>query len=211
MAGDKATKAGIRRMVADMERVERELLVDPAFFTALPSRLPGLVEHVEILPKKMKATNELNCYRYAAVVHLTPRDGQAQELVIREVADDRWIDFAEHKLDRQSPAAAARPLYLAYHGCEQHPHSKTMASRCLVDSLDGTKAETSDSPDWLASVRQRAQDCVSLSATELVELAREADCRVEISWSRQHSQQGGLDAIFHRYQPSTGERVPIPH
>ncbi|KAK1914119.1 hypothetical protein P3342_007365 [Pyrenophora teres f. teres] len=59
-------KADIRRMVADMERVERELLVDPAFFTALPSRLPGLVEHVEILPKKMKATNELSCYRYAA-------------------------------------------------------------------------------------------------------------------------------------------------
>ncbi|KAF2462487.1 amino acid adenylation, partial [Lindgomyces ingoldianus] len=40
MAGDKATKADILRMMADMERVERELLVDPAFFTALPSRLP---------------------------------------------------------------------------------------------------------------------------------------------------------------------------
>ncbi|CAE7221409.1 Nonribosomal peptide synthetase 3, partial [Pyrenophora teres f. teres] len=102
MAGDRATKADIRRMVADMERVERELLVDPAFFTALPSRLPGLVDHVEILPKRMKATNELSCYRYAAVVHLTPRDGQARELAVREVADDRWIDFAERRLDRQS-------------------------------------------------------------------------------------------------------------
>ncbi|KAK1914211.1 hypothetical protein P3342_007457 [Pyrenophora teres f. teres] len=102
MAGDKATKADIRRMVADMERVERELLVDPAFFTALPSRLPGLVEHVEILPKKMKATNELSCYRYAAVVHVRPRDGQTQELAIRDVAHDRWIDFAERRLDRQS-------------------------------------------------------------------------------------------------------------
>ncbi|KAL7778314.1 hypothetical protein CFE70_004993 [Pyrenophora teres f. teres 0-1] len=151
MAGDRATKADIRRMVADMERVERELLVDPAFFTALPSRLPGLVDHVEILPKKMKATNELSCYRYAAVVHLTPRDGQARS----------WQ----------------------------------------------SERETSDSPDWLASVHQQTQDCRSLSAAELVELAQEADCRVEISWSRQHSQQGGLDAIFHRYQPLTGERV----
>ncbi|CAE7020055.1 destruxin synthetase [Pyrenophora teres f. teres] len=208
MAGDRATKADIRRMVADMERVERELLVDPAFFTALPSRLPGLVDHVEILPKKMKATNELSCYRYAAVVHLTPRDGQARELAVREVADDRWIDFAERRLDRQS-------LLQQLHGLSTSPtiavrnipYSKTMVSRCLVRSLDGAEGETSDSPDWLASVHQQTQDCPSLSAAELVELAQEAECRVEISWSRQHSQQGGLDAIFHRYQPLTGERV----
>ncbi|KAL7780635.1 hypothetical protein CFE70_010660 [Pyrenophora teres f. teres 0-1] len=208
MAGDRATKADIRRMVADMERVERELLVDPAFFTALPSRLPGLVDHVEILPKRMKATNELSCYRYAAVVHLTPRDGQARELAVREVADDRWIDFAERRLDRQS-------LLQQLHGLSTSPtiavsnipYSKTMVSRCLVRSLDGAEGETSDSPDWLASVHQQTQDCRSLSAAELVELAQEADCRVEISWSRQHSQQGGLDAIFHRYQPLTGERV----
>ncbi|KAK1916800.1 hypothetical protein P3342_004355 [Pyrenophora teres f. teres] len=208
MAGDRATKADIRRMVADMERVERELLVDPAFFTALPSRLPGLVDHVEILPKKMKATNELSCYRYAAVVHLTPRDGQARELAVREVADDRWIDFAERRLDRQS-------LLQQLHGLSTSPtiavsnipYSKTMVSRCLVRSLDGAEGETSDSPDWLASVHQQTQDCRSLSAAELVELAQEAECRVEISWSRQHSQQGGLDAIFHRYQPLTGERV----
>ncbi|CAE7020050.1 Destruxin synthetase [Pyrenophora teres f. teres] len=179
MAGDRATKADIRRMVADMERVERELLVDPAFFTALPSRLPGLVDHVEILPKKMKATNELSCYRYAAVVHLTPRDGQARELAVREVADDRWIDFAERRLDRQS-------LLQQLHGLSTSP---TIA----VSNIPYSKTMT--------------QDCRSLSAAELVELAQEADCRVEISWSRQHSQQGGLDAIFHRYQPLTGERV----
>ncbi|KAL7780527.1 hypothetical protein CFE70_010551 [Pyrenophora teres f. teres 0-1] len=208
MAGDKATKADIRRMVADMERVERELLVDPAFFTALPSRLPGLVEHVEILPKKMKATNELSCYRYAAVVHVRPRDGQTQELAIRDVAHDRWIDFAERRLDRQSLLQQLKSLSSAPAVAVSNiPYSKTIVSRCLVHSLDGTEAETPDSPDWLASVHQRAQDCPSLSATELVELAQEVDCRVEISWSRQHSQQGGLDAIFHRYQPLTGERV----
>ncbi|KAK1914118.1 hypothetical protein P3342_007364 [Pyrenophora teres f. teres] len=48
---DKATKADIRRMVADMEQVERELLVDPAFFTALPSRLPGLVSTSRSCPE----------------------------------------------------------------------------------------------------------------------------------------------------------------
>ncbi|KAK1916805.1 hypothetical protein P3342_004360 [Pyrenophora teres f. teres] len=119
-----------------------------------------------------------------------------------------WIDFAERRLDRQS-------LLQQLHGLSTSPtiavsnipYSKTMVSRCLVRSLDGAEGETSDSPDWLASVHQQTQDCRSLSAAELVELAQEAECRVEISWSRQHSQQGGLDAIFHRYQPLTGERV----
>ncbi|CAE7222590.1 Non-ribosomal peptide synthetase [Pyrenophora teres f. teres] len=177
MAGDRATKADIRRMVADMER--------PAAGPGRPRRDPA---------QEMKATNELSCYRYAAVS--------------REVADDRWIDFAERRLDRQS-------LLQQLHGLSTSPtiavsnipYSKTMVSRCLVRSLEGAEGETSDSPDWLASVHQQTQDCRSLSAAELVELAQEADCRVEISWSRQHSQQGGLDAIFHRYQPLTGERV----
>lgn len=79
MAGDSADKAEVSRMITDMELVKRELLVDPAFFTALRERLPDLVEHVEILPKKMKATNELSCFRYAAVIHVKPRDGRKQK------------------------------------------------------------------------------------------------------------------------------------
>ncbi|EFQ94086.1 hypothetical protein PTT_08344, partial [Pyrenophora teres f. teres 0-1] len=90
IAGNKTTKAELRRMMVDMERVERELLVDPAFFTALPSRLPDLVEHVEILPKKMKATNELSCYRYAAVVHVKQKGRQQQDQKIRQVKDEEW-------------------------------------------------------------------------------------------------------------------------
>lgn len=73
-------------MVANMECVELELLVDPVFFTALPSRLPGLVQHIGILSKKMKATNELSFYRYAAVVHVTSHDRQARRFVASDKA-----------------------------------------------------------------------------------------------------------------------------
>jgi SAM-dependent methyltransferase len=105
MTGNKVTKADMRRIMADMEQVERELLVDPGFFTGLQERFPDLVEQVEILPKKMKATNELSCYRYAAVVHVRLRDKQMQTQQtqpIRCVEDGDWIDFEQRKLDRQS-------------------------------------------------------------------------------------------------------------
>ncbi|CAN9275789.1 unnamed protein product [Alternaria alternata] len=206
MAGDGADKAEVSRMITDMELVERELLVDPAFFTALPERLPDLVEHVEILPKKMKATNELSCFRYAAVIHVKPRDGRKQKQEIRHVRHDEWIDFREHKLDRQSLLAQLQSNFSSSTiAVSNVPYTKTIVSRCLIESIDNTVVELSDPQDWYSSVCQQAQCCSSMSATDLYELAKEANCRVEVSWGRQHSQCGGLDAIFHRYPPREGE------
>ncbi|KAF2471468.1 uncharacterized protein BDR25DRAFT_368329 [Lindgomyces ingoldianus] len=203
MAGDKATKADILRMMADMERVERELLVDPAFFTALPSRLPGLVEHVEILPKKMKATNELSCYRYAVVVHVRTQGQQAQD--IHYIKQDRWINFAERKLDRQSLLEQLHSSStVSLVAVSNIPYSKTIVSRCLVASLDNASAETTAQQDWLSSIYKEAGHVPALSVTDLVDLAKETGYQVEISWSRQHSLKGGLDAVFHRYQPQNG-------
>ncbi|KAK1912718.1 hypothetical protein P3342_004654 [Pyrenophora teres f. teres] len=144
IAGNKTTKAELRRMMADMERVERELLVDPAFFTALPSRLPGLVEHVEILPKKMKATNELSCYRYAAVVHVKQKGRRQKGQQIREVKGEDWIDFTKRGLDRKSLRQQLSALSSSsIIAVSNIPYSKTIVSRYLVESLDDGAAESS--------------------------------------------------------------------
>ncbi|PHH92905.1 hypothetical protein CDD83_3736 [Cordyceps sp. RAO-2017] len=52
--GGNASKEQVRQKVVEMSRAELELLIDPAFFTSLQDRFPQLIEHVEILPKKMK-------------------------------------------------------------------------------------------------------------------------------------------------------------
>ncbi|KAF5844163.1 hypothetical protein GGP41_002268 [Bipolaris sorokiniana] len=215
IAGGKATKADIQRMVNDMERVERELLVDPGFFTALPDYFPGLVEHIEILPKKMRGTNEPSCYRYAAVVHVRETNQQTRD--IRSLGDGEWIDFVERQLERQSLLQLLRDLPVsATIAVSNIPYSKTILDRCLIDALDGTEAETFDHKNWLSEVHQRAQRFASLSPIDLVELAQEANCQVEISWNRQFSQRGGLDVIFHRYPPQKEEnrimfRFPTDH
>ncbi|KAF2471470.1 uncharacterized protein BDR25DRAFT_223775, partial [Lindgomyces ingoldianus] len=153
----------------------------------------------------MKATNELSCYRYAVVVHVRPRGQQEQS--IHYIEQERWFDFAERKLDRQSlleqlhTSSTSSPIAVS-----NIPHSKTIVSRCLVASLDTAASETTAQQDWLSSVYKEAQHVPALSATDLVDLAEEAGYRVEISWSRQHSQQGGLDAVFHRYQPQYGAK-----
>jgi hypothetical protein len=75
----------LRHILLNMQKSEPELLVDPGFFTSLLETLPGLVHHVEIMPKVMTATNELSCYRYAAVVHLASLDVQP---IIRHIIKD---------------------------------------------------------------------------------------------------------------------------
>ncbi|EUC39879.1 hypothetical protein COCMIDRAFT_41693 [Bipolaris oryzae ATCC 44560] len=206
IASGKATRADIQRMVTDMERVERELLVDPGFFTSLPDYFPDLIEHVEILPKKMRATNELSCYRYAAVVHVKETNQQTRD--IRSLGDGEWIDFVERQLERQSLQELLRDLPAsATIAVSNIPYSKTIIDRCVIDALGETEAKTFDHEDWLSEVHQRAQSFASLSPIDLVELAREANCQVEISWNRQFSQRGGLDVIFHRYPQKEESRI----
>ncbi|KAJ6202525.1 nonribosomal peptide synthetase 1 [Bipolaris maydis] len=197
IAGDGAGKEDILRIMEDMEQVERELLVDPGFFTSLPSRLPGLVEQVEIQPKKMKATNELSCYRYTAIVHT--KYGRALCKEVRRVAESEWIDFETQKLNRSSLLQRLENLSSAHTVAVSNiPHSKTIFSRCLLSSLD---SQTPVQREWISSVRQQADQTPCLSATDLMDIAEEAGCRVEISWSRQYSQRGGLDCIFYSCQP----------
>lgn len=214
MAGEKADKDHVRRVMAQLEEAESELLVDPAFFTSLPSRLPDHVQHVEILCKKMAANNELSCYRYAAVLHIkAQRDVQLQ---IRDVGDD-WIDFERQGLDRQSLwALLQRPAASPVIGVSNIPHGKTIFERHVVDAVDGRTEAERDHGGWLDTVRSDAQRCPSLSAVDLVGLAKQAGYRVEISWARQYSQRGGLDAVFYLETPVNSDRralfrFPVDH
>ncbi len=211
--GNRATRDQIRRKAAEIEERDQELLVDPAFFTRLTSRLAGRIKHVEILPKRMEATNELSAYRYAAVVHLnSPQD---QSRPIYEISPETWVNFREAKLNllalrgllRDSPKVTSVAI-------SNIPYKKTILERLINTSLDGgddaQDQDTRDGEAWVSAVRSEAASCPSLSAIDLVQLGKETGFRVEISWARQHSQNGGLDAVFHRYLPAQeGDRVWI--
>ncbi|OAQ61656.2 HC-toxin synthetase [Pochonia chlamydosporia 170] len=198
--GNSASASEVLGQMAQVERSEEELLIDPSFFTALADRYPDSVEHVEIIPKRMKATNELSCYRYSAVVHLKQQGRQVQ---IRDVPEADWIDFMAQELDYQLLLKILQSHSRdssAIIAVSNIPHSKTILERWAVDVLDGGNAsELQD--NWYSLASEKAKSCPSLSAIDLVELSKISGFRVEISWARQRSQRGGLDAIFHRFHP----------
>jgi acyl carrier protein len=77
----------IRKRVAD----EEELIIDPAFFAALKEHLPR-VGHVEILPKRASAQNEMTRFRYQVVIHV----GE-QSVSDTPVA---WLDYQQVTKER---------------------------------------------------------------------------------------------------------------
>ncbi|KAF4993043.1 hypothetical protein FDECE_13529 [Fusarium decemcellulare] len=200
--GDDITKEELRMNLAEMDRSEMEFLADPAIFTALQERLGEWVEHVEILPKRIRATNELSCYRYAAVIHV--KSSRQQQRVIHEVGQD-WIDFAEQGLDRPSLIERLRSASSdAIVPVRNIPYSKTIFERLVVDALS---YESEHDTNWLAAMRKTMADWNALSAYDLNEIAQQTGYQVEISWACQHSLRGGFDAIFHRMASSEKTRT----
>ncbi|PYI00849.1 nonribosomal peptide synthase [Aspergillus sclerotiicarbonarius CBS 121057] len=201
-AGDMITPEYIRKTMAETVENETELLVDPAFFTALADQLPDLIRHVEILPKRMQATNELSCYRYSAVIHSARQD---YFHAVHTLDGDQWIDYSVHGLSwqgllellQQAPESATVAI-------ANIPHSKTIVERLILEALSSQSSITDT--DWISSLRFRSYTVNALSAVDLLELGARAGFRVELSWARQFSQQGGLDAIFHRVQPESGRQ-----
>ncbi len=86
-----------------------------------------------------------------------------------------------------------------------------MFERYIVDSLlEDDNDDLQDGGAWVSAVRSKAQSCSSLSAVELAQLGEQAGFRVEVSWARQWSQDGALDAVFHRHAPNkNGARVRV--
>ncbi|KAI9034906.1 uncharacterized protein KD926_005038 [Aspergillus affinis] len=192
----------IRRVMEDIDRNETELLVDPAFFMALPELFPHLVHHVEILPKRMHASNELSCYRYAAVVHAVRPDCPP----VHYVHDNEWIDADACGLNRESLLDLLQNASRSRHqlvALSNIPHRKTLLERLVVEATF-TLSE-SHSSDWLAILQCEADRRSAFDVPDLFELADLVGFRVEVSWARQASQNGAFDAVFHRIPPTDGK------
>ena len=64
-----ATARWLKRKIALATEQERELVIDPQFFTDLPRSIPR-ISSVDILLKRGQAHNELTRYRYDVVLHV---------------------------------------------------------------------------------------------------------------------------------------------
>jgi len=109
----------------------------------------------------MTATNELSCYRYAAVLYTKCQDGE--QLNIHKVEKNEWVDFMAQRMDRQSLLellqGSANDSLVAISNI---PHSKTILERHIVDSMDNQTIGAPRRDGWLQSL---CRSCRLLSVT----------------------------------------------
>ena len=136
-AGATITSRQLRRRVARAVAQDKELVIDPQFFTALMGRVPG-IRAAETLLKRGRAANELTRHRYDAILYA--EDRKVTRAVCEPIdweTDVGSIEVLETALrDRRWPAARIRSI----------PSSRivreALAARLLQEAEDDLEASS---------------------------------------------------------------------
>jgi amino acid adenylation domain-containing protein len=72
-SGPDTTRNELRKKVLNQRFREKELVIDPAFFTAVKEHFPR-IKHVKILLKRGRYHNELTRFRYDVILHIGDKD-----------------------------------------------------------------------------------------------------------------------------------------
>jgi amino acid adenylation domain-containing protein len=123
--------AELQRRVQRRAVVERELLVSPQFFAALPEQIPA-IRHVTIEPKRGSTPNEFTSFRYNVILHTGTPTQLDPEM--------RWVDWDGERLSAeslQSQLDKAQPAQLAITNV-----LNPVSGLCLAKLIDGIELDT---------------------------------------------------------------------
>ena len=177
------TVENLRERVRLEMLAERELLLAPEFFTALPQLMPE-IGAVDIQLKDMDAANELSRYRYEVVLRKSPAKARS----LADVAPLAWDGFGSPEVLRRL-LAEQRPESVRLRGI---PHAEVQPVADTVRRLDAA-------PGHLAAgeVGQVDGDKMMLTPSDCRRMAEELGYQVVVTWS---AVPGQMDAIFLRYR-----------
>ncbi|MEU4159270.1 amino acid adenylation domain-containing protein [Actinoplanes sp. NPDC026670] len=189
----------LRKRVRRRAAEEEELVIDPRFFQAMRSRLPGITG-VQILPKRGRHDNELTRFRYDVILATEPEVPPADTLRL------------DWHTDRLSPAAIQERLVAATSdvvAIQNVPNARTLPHADLVTQLSTADGTAADLRQNLA-----AAAAVAVHPQQLESLAELAGFRAELDWTR-HGPDGAFDLVLRRrggdgHPMSTAPAFPRP-
>ncbi len=222
----------VRRRVAE----EEELVLDPAFFFALPHHLPG-IRQVRVMLHRGRHANELTRFRYdvilevgattAAAAPAAPAAPDCAVPPLRWAADELTLDALERRLAPPSPAAS-RGLYAPdAHGAEERADAATPPAALVVAGIPNARLAAEAAaleilaggtpPATVADLRVEidrrlsalAGDAASrpLDPESLWRLAERLGYDLDLSWPlASGGADGRLEAIFRRHDGGSRER-----
>ncbi|HKT27492.1 AMP-binding protein, partial [Dyella sp.] len=170
--------SGMRQRIAQKLLTEKELLVAPEFFAALPEHIPAIAG-VDIQLKRGDVLNELTRYRYEVVLHKQP----AKILSAASMPAWSWPDMAGIETLAQH-LGQHRPAQLRV---TDIPHARVLNEVAAADALHAGEA--------LDVVRDRLNQVHAGIAPEALHaLGHSLGYRVATTWSPRSNAH--LDALF---------------
>ncbi len=179
-------EAALDAVAAEVDRrlaAERELLVDPALFDRLPALVPAITA-VDVRLKLGRATNELNHFRYDAILHVG-----APPPVTVDVDELDWT-LDRCSLDALGVLLAGRP-----DGCVL----RAIPNERVAGALAAASALASGRGHDAAVVRDIAATAPAAAATvDPASLCRAVGRLGYVATCRWSTELGRFDAIIHR-------------
>lgn len=165
---------------------EKELLIDPRFFSLLSKEIPR-ISRVQILPKPHFQNKELCNYRYDVVLHIDEVAADAPEI--------HWMDWQQDQLDLdviQSHLVDFKPDIL---GVARVANSRVAADDELWRLL---KEEGHSRKSFRGLMEAAGESAISaIDPVAVLDIAATLPYVVDIDWSQGHA-HGEFDVILRR-------------
>ncbi|MEQ9310665.1 MAG: amino acid adenylation domain-containing protein, partial [Balneolaceae bacterium] len=170
-----------KRIARSVER-ENELLINPAFFSALKENLES-VSNVKIIPHKGVSDNELTKFRYNVVIH------NRELLPVRRL---KWLDWFTDKLDLKSLGKWLQENRPKYIGISHIPNSRLHYEKAVLQAIEHDK-EPMTVGDLVG--RAEADNSVKIDIDDIYDLAKSLNYYVDINWGKP-GKYGEFDTIW---------------
>nr|AXN93575.1 PuwA [Cylindrospermum moravicum CCALA 993]AXN93584.1 PuwA [Cylindrospermum alatosporum CCALA 994] len=189
--------AELRQRVQRSLNQEPELVIDPAFFTALQHKFPQIT-HVQIQIKRGDYHNELTQFRYDVTLHLGDK--------VTPLVVPQWLDWQQDDLTLTSLGQLLTTTKPEILGIKQIPNARLQKEERLLDLLFNTQESTTVGE--LNAVLPKVTPTTGVDPEALWAWENELPYKVHINWSV--TGNGDYDVVFVRCASESASQSILP-
>lgn len=193
-APDYLSTTQLQQLVQEQVDSEKELILNPDFFTALQQYLPQ-ISYVQICPKRGYSQNELTKFHYDVILHIKAE--------IQLTRDCPWLNWCEQGLTVPAVRQLLESNQPAILGLQKVPNSRILTEVKAVELLnENSKIQTVGE---LRQVLQSTVNGLGVNPEEFWALSEELPYIVNISWINA-AVDGSYNVVFYRQPAKYPER-----
>jgi amino acid adenylation domain-containing protein len=193
-APDSLSTQELQQQIQQRLNQEEELVIDPAFFLALPQHLPQIT-YVQIQPKRGYDRNELTLFRYDVILHV----GNQVDIP----TDVTWLDWQQQGLTLTALLQLLESTQPRILGLRRVPDARLIAE---VKTLELLKQESA--PQTVGELRSLQPKILkeAVEPEDIWALGDKLPYKIEITWTN-GGIDGCYDVLLQRQTPATEKTV----